>query len=65
MQIIGLLVIHYNKCWKQEKRVAKYWKQKMEEYNERSDEGVIMDSQDEFDHGVCHTDPNVMGYQRN
>ena len=23
-----------------------------------------MDSQDEFDHGVCPTDPNVMGYQK-
>ena len=36
----------------------------MQEYNERSDEGAIMDSQDEFDHRVCPTDPNVMGYQK-
>ena len=37
----------------------------MEEYNERSNEGAVMDSQDEFDHGVCPTDPNVMGYRKN
>ena len=46
-------------------KMAKYWKRKMQEYNERSDKGAVMDSQDEFDHGVCQTDPNVMGYQKN
>ena len=25
-------------------------------------EGAVMDSQDEFDHGVYPKDPNVMGY---
>ena len=29
-----------------------YWKRKMEELNNRSDEGAVTDSQDEFDHGV-------------
>ena len=38
--------------------------EKMEELNNRSDEGAVMDSQDEFDHGVCPEDPNVMGYQK-
>ena len=37
---------------------------KMEDYKERSNEGAITDSQDEFDHGVCPKDPNVMGYQK-
>ena len=36
----------------------------MQEYNERSDKGAVMDSHDEFDHGVCPMDPNVMGYQK-
>ena len=36
----------------------------MQEYNERSDEGAVIDSQDEFDHGICLTDPYVMGYQK-
>ena len=65
MWIINLLVILYGKCWKQEKRMAKmakYWKRKMQEYNERSDKGAVNDSQDEFDHGVHLMDPNVMGY---
>ena len=43
-------------------KMTKYWKKKMQEYNERLDEGAIMDSQDKFDHGVCSTDPNVMEY---
>ena len=60
MQIIGLLVILYSKHWKQ----VKYWKQKMEDYKERSDEGAIMHSQDELNHGVHLMDPNVMGYQK-
>ena len=54
------LVVLYSKHWKQ----AKYWKRKMEEYNKRSDEGAIRDSQDEFNHGVHPTDPNVLGYQK-
>ena len=62
MWIISLLVNLYSKHEKWEKMVVKYWKRKMEEYKERSDEGAIMDSQDEFDHGVCPTDPDVMGY---
>ena len=36
----------------------------MEEYNARSDEGAVTDSQDEFDHGVHLTDPNVIAYQK-
>ena len=32
--------------------MAKYWKRKIQEYNERLDKGAIMDSQDKFDHGV-------------
>ena len=65
MQIINLLFILYSKNQKQEKgmeRTVKYWKRKMQEYNERSDKGVVTDSQDEFDHGVHPMDPNVMGY---
>ena len=38
---------------------------KMEDYNERSDEGAVTNSQDKFDHGVCPMDPNVMGYLKN
>ena len=38
--------------------------EKMQEYNERSDKGAVIDSQDELDHGVCLMDPNVMGYQK-
>ena len=34
----------------------------MQQYNERLGEGAIMDSQDQFDHGVCPMDPNVMEY---
>ena len=45
-------------------KMAKYWKRKMQEYNERSDEGTNMNSQDEFDHGVHPMDPNVMKYQK-
>ena len=63
MQMISLLFVPYSKCQKQEEKVA-YWKRKMEELNNRSDEGAVMDSQDEFDHGVCPEDPNVMGYQK-
>ena len=44
--------------------MSKYWKKKMDEYNERSDEGAITDSQDELDHGVHPTDPNIMEYQK-
>ena len=61
MQIISLLFIPYSKCQKQGQKVV-YWKRKMEELNNRSDEGAVMDSQDEFDHGVCPEDPNVIGY---
>ena len=60
MQIKGLFLILYSKHQKQ----AKYLKQKMEDYNKRSDEGAVMDSQDEFDHGVHPMDPNVMGYKK-
>ena len=63
MWIINLLAFLYSKHEKWEK-LAKYWKKKMEEYNERLDEGTIMESQDEFDHGVHPTDPNVMEYQK-
>ena len=28
-----------------------------------SDKGVVTDSQDEFNHGVHLTDPNVMSYK--
>ena len=42
--------------------MSKYWKEKVECYNERSDEGAITDSQDEYDHGVQQMDPNVMEY---
>ena len=63
MWIINLLVFLYSKLWKWEK-MAKYWKRKMQEYNERLDKGAIMDSQDELDHGVHPMDPNVMGYQK-
>ena len=65
MWIMSLLVVLYSKHRKQEKRVARYWKRKMEEYNKRSDEGAIMDSQDEFNHGVHPMDPNVMVYWKN
>ena len=61
MQMINLLAFLYSKHQKWEK-MSRYWKKKMEEYNERSDEGAIMDSQDEYDHGVHPMDPNVMGY---
>ena len=43
MQIINLLVFLYTKHQKWEK-MTKYWKRKMQEYNERSDKGAVMDS---------------------
>ena len=63
MQIINLMVFLYSKCQKWGK-MANYWKRKKQEYNERLDEGAITDSQDELDHGVHPTDPNVMGQQK-
>ena len=36
----------------------------MEDYNERSNDGAVTDSLDEFNHGVYPTDPDVMGYQK-
>ena len=35
----------------------------MEGYSQRLDKEAITDSQDEYDHGVCPMDPNVMEYQ--
>ena len=39
--------------------------EKMVEFNNRSDEGAVMESHDVFDHGVCPMDPNTMDYQKN
>ena len=50
MQMISLLFIPYSKSWKQGQKVV-YWMRKMSELNNRSDEGAVMDSHDEFDHG--------------
>ena len=41
-------------------KISKYWKEKAECYNERSDEGANTDSQDEYDHGVQPTDTNAI-----
>ena len=54
----------YSKHQKQLEGISKHWREKVEGYNERSDEGAITDSQDEYDHGVCPMDPNVMEYQK-
>ena len=51
MWIINLLVILYSKHQKQMAKMAKYWKMKLQDYNEGSDEGAVTDSQDEFDQG--------------
>ena len=37
----------------------------MGDYNKRSNEGAVTDSQDEFDHRFHPKNPNVMGYQKN
>ena len=49
----AFLYSKYQKCLKE---ISKFWKM--------SDEGTDMDSQDETDHGVCPTDPNVMAYKK-
>ena len=64
MWMISLLFVPYSKCQEQGQKVS-YWKRKREEFSNRSDEGAVMDSQDEFDHGVHPEYPNVMGYQKN
>ena len=61
MLMISLLLVPCSKCWQQGQKVV-YWKRKIEELNNRPDEGAVMDSQDEFDHGVCPEDPNIKGY---
>ena len=48
MWIISLLFVPYSKHWKQGQK--EYWKRRMEEFNNRSHEGVVANSQDEFDH---------------
>ena len=35
-----------------------------DQFAERSDEGMLTDSQDEMDHGMQLTDPNVMSYKK-
>ena len=55
---------HYSKCQKCLEEISKFWKCQAEAYNERSNEGADMDSQDERDHGVSPTDPNVMVYKK-
>ena len=54
---------HYSKHQKHLKEISKVWKSQAEAFNERSDEGADMDSQDEHDHGVWPMDPNVMVYR--
>ena len=50
----------YSKCQKWLEKVLNYWKKVVEGYNERLDEGAIIDSQAAFDHGICPMDRNVM-----
>ena len=54
----------YSKHWKCLKEISKFWKSPAEAYNKRSDEGADMESQEECDHGVCPTDPNIMVYKK-
>ena len=54
----------YSKKRKCLERIGKYWKQKAQAYEERSDEGAETDSQDEQEHSVWPTDTNVLTYQK-
>ena len=53
----------YSKRRKHLEAMCQYWKESADQYNERSDEGVDTDIQDEQDHGIQPTDPNVMSYK--
>ena len=57
-------VFPYSKHWKYHKEISKFWKSQAKAYNERSNEGTDMDSQDKCDHGVWLTDPNIMVYKK-
>ena len=54
----------YSKCRKHLEAIRWYSEGKVDYYNERLDEGADTDSQDERDHGVWPTDPNVMSYKK-
>ena len=54
----------YSKHRKHLEAICHYWKEKLDYYNERSDEGADTDSQDERDHGVQSTNLNVMSYKK-
>ena len=57
----GLSCSKRRKCLEE---VWRYWKERAEAYQQRSDEGADMDSQDNHDHQVHHTDPCVTSYQK-
>ena len=54
----------YSKCQKFLEEISKFWKNQVEVYIKRSDEGADTGSQDEHDHGVQPTDPNIMSYKK-
>ena len=51
----------HQKCLEE---MSKFWKNQVEAYNERSDEGADTDSQDECDYGVQSTDLNIMSHKK-
>ena len=62
--IKSLQAFLYSKHQKCLEEISKFWKSQADLYNERSDEGADMDSQDEADHGVQPMDPNIMAYKK-
>ena len=64
MQLINEKAFFYSKWCKKLERISKYCRKMADQYGERSDEGVLTDSQDEMDHRVWPMDPNVMSYQQ-
>ena len=56
---IGFLCSKKRK-WLEE--VWRYWLEKAHSFEQQSDEGVDMDSQEELDHGVHSTDENMVSY---
>ena len=58
------LVLNCSKKKKCLERVGQYWKRKVVQYEDRSNEAPGTDSQDSLDHGVCPTNPNVLTYKK-
>ena len=56
--------VFYSKWQKQLDKISQYWRKMADQLANRSDEGALTDSQDEIDHGVWPTYPNVLSYKK-